>query len=657
MPRCGPGPSTVCKPASGWIDLVPQELVVAVLRHCDWTAVKRVLMLCKATHGVLAQDRTWRVLCHRFVGAGPTAPIYIPPVPLDGAWRATFVHVCVNRCDGDALPPAPDDPTGNAGRGTTAAAVVPNKHKITVTARVRPKQPPTADTDGEAVAARAVTVPLHQKLQMIRRAKQCSSSDARKLLWAANTGPAEDGATVAAAWDPWSTATAVAFTLRDPNTENAGPDDTADPPTASSGSSCPPTAAAAAAAATAVSSTSPAGIVAMREQQIVICAPGSGLREYELDEVLGHATTQGQVFEAAGRRVVTDFLNGVNGTVFMFGQTGSGKTYTMFGPDADASCSIEPSCQHGRGVAPGLHPQRGMLPRALAEVVGHVVAAPAAGRTATLKVAFVEVQGNEVANLLAPGEAVGAWHGVAARTVLDGLASVPVRSAAEAEALLRRGEQNKRRAATAMNARSTRAHAVLIADLVQTDPATGVTTASQLCLADLGGSEQLKKSKATGDRLTEAVKINQGLLALKQCIDALNGQRHVPYYASTLTSLLKGALGGNSRTSLVVTCSAAAEHATETMQALNFGLRCRRVENSATSLRMSGGTAAIDAINARLAELEVEIRNTERWENRLMTREDVDGPETYIESVLVGADDLRGAYEDLLATKRQLVGV
>ena len=110
--------------------------------RAQWTAVKRVLLLCKATHAVLAHDRTWRVLCHRFAGPGPTptAPIYIPPVPLDGAWRATFVHICVNRCDGDALPPAPADPTGNAGRAATAAAAVPNRHKITVTARVRPKQ-------------------------------------------------------------------------------------------------------------------------------------------------------------------------------------------------------------------------------------------------------------------------------------------------------------------------------------------------------------------------------------------------------------------------------------------------------------------------------------------------------------------------------------
>ena len=46
------------------------------------------------------------------------------------------------------------------------------------------------------------------------------------------------------------------------------------------------------------------------------------------------------------------------------------------------------------------------------------------------------------------------------------------------------------------------------------DPAdAGVT--SQLCLADLGGSEQLKKSGAEGLQKAEAVQINLGLLALK----------------------------------------------------------------------------------------------------------------------------------------------
>ena len=50
------------------------------------------------------------------------------------------------------------------------------------------------------------------------------------------------------------------------------------------------------------------------------------------------------------------------------------------------------------------------------------------------------------------------------------------------------------------------------------------------CLADLGGSEQLSKSGAQGQRMLEAIGINTGLLALKQCIRALNKrQRHIPY--------------------------------------------------------------------------------------------------------------------------------
>ena len=53
---------------------------------------------------------------------------------------------------------------------------------------------------------------------------------------------------------------------------------------------------------------------------------------------------------------------------------------------------------------------------------------------------FLQVHGNEVANLLQNGENVGAWHGVAARAVLDGQASISVETAADAENLLRRGE-------------------------------------------------------------------------------------------------------------------------------------------------------------------------------------------------------------------------
>ena len=55
-------------------------------------------------------------------------------------------------------------------------------------------------------------------------------------------------------------------------------------------------------------------------------------REFSLDIVLSREATQAQTYEAVGRPVVDDVLEGFNGTVLAYGQTGTGKTYTIYGP-------------------------------------------------------------------------------------------------------------------------------------------------------------------------------------------------------------------------------------------------------------------------------------------------------------------------------------
>ena len=157
-------------------------------------------------------------------------------------------------------------------------------------------------------------------------------------------------------------------------------------------------------------------------------------------------------------------------------------------------------------------------------------------------------------DLLQQGTAVGAWQGTAARAVLEGYARVSVNTPQEVEELLLTGDGAKRRAATLMNERSSRAHALLFLTLTQ--QVGDVSSSSTLCFADLGGCEQLKKSGAQGQQLQEAININSGLLALKQCISALNeGSQHVPYQDSKLTLILSPSLGGDSKTTVVVTGS------------------------------------------------------------------------------------------------------
>ena len=103
----------------------------------------------------------------------------------------------------------------------------------------------------------------------------------------------------------------------------------------------------------------------------------------------------------------------------------------------------------------------------------------------------------QVTDLLHEGRSVGAWHGIAHRKVLDGGCQVELSSAEARDQelfnLLRSAEERKRRAATAMNERSSRAHAVLIFRLVQRDAQDGAEdTETTMCMADLGGSEQVR---------------------------------------------------------------------------------------------------------------------------------------------------------------------
>jgi len=74
----------------------------------------------------------------------------------------------------------------------------------------------------------------------------------------------------------------------------------------------------------------------------------------------------------------------------------------------------------------------------------------------------------------------------------------------------------------------------------------------------LVNSERADSTGATGERLKEGSMINKSLLCLGNCIKALAEQQEgkqsisVPFRDSMLTRLLKNALGGNSKTIMVI---------------------------------------------------------------------------------------------------------
>ena len=125
------------------------------------------------------------------------------------------------------------------------------------------------------------------------------------------------------------------------------------------------------------------------------------------------------------------------------------------------------------------------------------------------------------------------------------LKTVPVKSVNEMFQLLDFGNKNRTTAKTAMNATSSRSHAMFTMHIESLEGEK--VKASKLNFVDLAGSERQGKTGATGDTLKEGAKINLSLTALGNVINALvDGKKggHIPYRDSKLTRLLQDSLGG-----------------------------------------------------------------------------------------------------------------
>ena len=177
---------------------------------------------------------------------------------------------------------------------------------------------------------------------------------------------------------------------------------------------------------------------------------------------------------------------------------------------------------------------------------------------------------------------------------LEGVQWVRCSSPDECEEIFHMGEKNRATESTKMNAHSSRSHAILILRIERSikvatktkvknikQASDRIITSSHLYLVDLAGSERVKKTGATSMRLEEAKKINVSLLALGNVISALSDPKstHISYRDSKLTRLLQESLGGNAKTSLIVTVSPSTYNTEETISSLFFALRAMKVQN------------------------------------------------------------------------------
>ena len=264
-----------------------------------------------------------------------------------------------------------------------------------------------------------------------------------------------------------------------------------------------------------------------------------------------------------------------------YGQTGSGKTFTM-GSEAHADRDISENT--------------GLIPRFMSDLfAGLEQKKEKSGlKSYHLEASFLEVYGEDVHDLLdAARPALPLREDSNGGVICAGLTQRRVKTASQALDVLHDGTMNRTTAATLMNLTSSRSHAVFTVTLTQMSKIEGgvdVQTQSRFTFVDLAGSERMKKTGAEGERAREGIKINEGLLALGNVINALadegrlaEGKKiHVPYRQSKLTRLLQDALGGNSQTLFLACVSPSDTNASETLSTLHYANRARNIKNAPT---------------------------------------------------------------------------
>ncbi|XP_035733121.1 chromosome-associated kinesin KIF4-like [Vespa mandarinia] len=319
-------------------------------------------------------------------------------------------------------------------------------------------------------------------------------------------------------------------------------------------------------------------------------------RAFTFNYVFAPDVNQENFYNTAIKEMVTRIFDGYNVTILAYGQTGSGKTHSM-GTDYS-------------GVE-----DMGIIPRAMQDIF-KIVASKKEWNFRT-SVSFMELYQEQLYDLLSDKQRTHSTVDIREDNKgirIIGVTEKEVQNAEECLECLIEGSQGRVTGSTAMNAQSSRSHAIFTLHIQQqkgNDPNTATT--AKFHLVDLAGSERSKKTQATGERFKEGVHINKGLLALGNVISQLGdggNNSYVGYRDSKLTRLLQDSLGGNSMTLMIACVSPADYNMDETLSTLRYADRARKIKNKPV-VNQDPRVAEINRLNELVQKLKLALLHKE----------------------------------------------
>lgn len=217
------------------------------------------------------------------------------------------------------------------------------------------------------------------------------------------------------------------------------------------------------------------------EPELIETNGNGNKRWFELDAVFDPLSTQELVYQKSGARnaVCNDIFKGYNATILAYGQTGSGKTHTM-----------GTAVRSGDNAQHQVAPEDGMIPRACIDLFENV--ALKCDGNARVELSYLEIYNEEIRDLLSPTDnqaSLKIRETLNGEVYVSGLASQPVTCANDVGKLMEEASKKRVVASTAMNAVSSRSHAICtlrISGVVESNNSPEKFS-SKLTLVDLAG--------------------------------------------------------------------------------------------------------------------------------------------------------------------------
>ncbi|XP_068652885.1 kinesin-like protein KIN-13B isoform X2 [Aristolochia californica] len=267
--------------------------------------------------------------------------------------------------------------------------------------------------------------------------------------------------------------------------------------------------------------------------------------EFVFDAVLNQNVSNDEVYRETVAPIVPLIFQRIKATCFAYGQTGSGKTYTMQPLPLKASQDILMLMHH-------TYRNQGFQ----------------------LFVSFFEIYGGKLFDLLNDRRKLCMREDGKQQVCIVGLQEYRVSSVETIREFIEKGNATRSTGTTGANEESSRSHAILqlaIKRSVDGSESKPPRIFGKLSFIDLAGSER-GADTTDNDKQTrmEGAEINKSLLALKECIRALdNDQGHIPFRGSKLTEVLRDSFVGDSRT-VMISCispnSCSCEHTLNTLR-------------------------------------------------------------------------------------------